>query len=241
MTTLIILAVIVVIGLAIAFGKSQLARTARNRVSDVGDSLQHAIADPVKDGEADIKAAQKEVDHLNSTIAELITSTKQLEHKVENAKADAEKFEHIAQAAGQAGNKDDVITAVTKKKAVEAEATTLQKEIDKNHALEAQLKDQVRGITQKISDAENGKVRLSAILESSALRENVAKAAAGATNNAGLAGLDNLAKAADEAEAKAAAWEDIANTSTAGTAAALEKKYAGAAVSDDELSKYLKV
>jgi len=239
MTILIILAVIVAIGLTIIF-ESQLGRTARNRVSDVGDILQHAIADPVKDGEADIKAAQKEVDHLNSTIAELITSTKQLEHKVENAKADAEKFEHIAVAAGQAGNKDDVITAITKKKAVEAEATTLQKEIDKNHALEAQLKDQVRGITQKISDAENGKVRLSAILASSALRESVAKAAAGATNNAGLAGLDNLAKAADEAEAKAAAWEDIANTSTAGTAASLEKKYAGAAVSDDELSKYIK-
>jgi len=236
-TTLIILAIIVAI---LIFGKSRLSKLAKNRISDITESLADSLSDPIKDGEADIKAAQSEVGELNSTIAELITSTKQLEIRAQNSKQDVTKFDNIATAAGKAGNREDVITAVTQKNNAEKQATTLTKEIEKNRALEIQLKAQVKTLSQKIADAQNGKVRLAAVLESSALREKIAKAAAGSTSEEGLAGLDNLAKAADEAEARATAWEDIANTSNEGTATSLEKKYSGAAVSEDEISKYIK-
>ena len=236
-TTLIILAIIVAI---LIFGKSRLSKLAKNRISDITESLADSLSDPIKDGEADIKAAQSEVGELNSTIAELITSTKQLEIRAQNSKQDVTKFDNIATAAGKAGNREDVITAVTQKNNAEKQATTLTKEIEKNRALEIQLKAQVKTLSQKIADAQNGKVRLAAVLESSALREKIAKAAAGSTSEEGLAGLDNLAKAADEAEARATAWEDIANTSTEGTATSLEKKYSGAEVSEDEISKYIK-
>jgi phage shock protein A len=236
-TILIILAIIVAI---LIFGKSRLSKLAKNRISDITDSIADSLSNPIKDGEADIKAAQSEVGHLNSTIAELITSTKQLETRTQNLKQDVTKFDNIAVAAGKAGNREDVITAVTQKSNAEKQAATLTKEIEKNHSLETQLKAQVKTLSQKIADAQNGKVRLAAVLESSALREKIAKAAAGSTSEEGLAGLDNLAKAADEAEARATAWEDIANTSTEGTATSLEKKYSGAAVSEDEISKYIK-
>lgn len=236
-TTLIILAIIAAI---FFLGKSRLSKLAKNRLIDLTENIADSLSNPIKDGEADIKAAQSEVSHLNSTIAELITSTKQLDIRAQNLKQDVTKFDNIAVAAGKAGNREDVITAVTQKNNAEKQSTTLTKEIEKNRALEIQLKAQVKTLNQKIVDAQNGKVRLAAVLESSALREKIAKAAAGSTSEEGLAGLDNLAKAADEAEARATAWEDIANTSTEGTATSLEKKYSGVEVSEDEISKYIK-
>ena len=225
--------------MAIMFGKSQLAKTARNRVSDIGDTITKTIADPIKDGEADIKEAHKELDSLNSTIAELITETFKLKHRVDNYTADVAKYENIAIAAGKAGDKDGVTQAVNLKKTAETQATTLQKEVAKNTTLEAQLREQVSLLSHKIENAENSKVRLSAILTSSNLRETIAKKAAGVGTANGLAALDNITNAADNAEAKAEAWEKIAATSTSGSAQTLEKKYATPAVTDDEISKYL--
>ena len=238
MTTFIIAGIFLFI-IAIMFGKSQLAKTARNRVSDIGDTITKTIADPVKDGEADIREAHKELDSLNSTIAELITETFKLKHRVENFNADVTKYENIAVAAGKAGDKDGVMQSVTLKKTAESQAATLQKEVDKNTALETQLREQVSILSHKIENAENSKVRLSAILTSSSLRESIAKKAAGVGSGNGLAALDSLTTAADNAEAKAEAWENMAATSTSGAAQTLEKKYATPAISDDELSKYL--
>ena len=238
MTTFIIAGIFLFI-IAIMFGKSQLAKTARNRVSDIGETITKTIADPVKDGEADIIEAHKELDSLNSTIAEIITETFKLKHRVENFNADVTKYEIIAVAAGKAGDKDGVMQSVTLKKTAESQAATLQKEVDKNTALETQLREQVSILSHKIENAENSKVRLSAILTSSSLRESIAKKAAGVGSGNGLAALDSLTTAADNAEAKAEAWENMAATSTSGAAQTLEKKYATPAISDDELSKYL--
>ena len=130
---------------------------------------------------------------------------------------------------------EDVKEAITKKKNAEKQSETLAQQLDKNNALKKTLMTQVKTLMQEIEDAQNGKVRLAAQLESSALREKIAKQTAGYGQNHDS--LKSLAQAADRAEAKAEAWEEIATGNSEST---LEQKYATeTAVSDEDISKYI--
>ncbi len=212
-----------------------------NALRGYDDKVAEAMADPVRDGKFAIEDAKKEVASFTSNIATLVAGTKELEGKRDNQQKIVAKFERIATQAGTANDADGVREALTYKQKATDQITAFNAEIKANKALEAQLRAQLNDMQDRIENATNNEVRLTAQIQSSNLRSQVAQSAAGNGSGKGLSALDDLEQAANKAKAKAEAWEDLASTTPANKSEELEKKYSGAStVSDNDVQKYMK-
>src|SRR3712207_5885328 len=98
-------------------------------------SAANAISDPIRDGELAIRDAQKEVDQFLGQIHQLMTNTGVLDSQLRNARADLDKYDVISRRAAAAGNRDDVVAAVSAKQKAEQMVATLSKNVEANRAL----------------------------------------------------------------------------------------------------------
>jgi len=220
-----------------------LLKSIANALRGATEAAANQLQDPVRDGKFAIEDAKKQKDAFVSQIASLVAGTKALEKRVANENAEVQKFENIAQRAGAANDADGVREALALKAKNQKEADAFQHEIDQNKALEAKLRAQLDDMNARIENAETDSVRLGVRVESSKLRTEVAKGAAGVSGGDGLAALDELSKAADDSDAQAEAWEEMAKTNAHASGSDLSAKYGDGtkgAVSDDDVAKYLK-
>lgn len=195
---------------------------------------ENALINPVDQSVLAIKDSEEQVSRFKGAIAKAMAQNKTLDTQNKAAKLDVEKFTRIAQLAVEAGNDEDAKEALLEKNKAQIRSNTLSTQIDTNNGLITQQRAQLERIEEKISNAKNNQTILTARLEGANARKELSKAGDEAGNGDGLAKLDNLQKAVDQAEGEAAAFEDLNGTYEI----PLEEKYSNANFSvDNELAQ----
>ena len=178
-----------------------------NIFRDGGNKMADKLADPVRDGRLAIEDAGKQVTVLSGKAAAIGRETNLTQGKLDQAKADVEKYDRIAKAAAGAGNIEDVKTAAQAKHSAENQVSTYQGIIDKNAGVSKTIIAQITDLENKIEEAKSNLARLEASITSDKLREDTAKADVLGQSKTTCSSLDAIQKAADTAKASADAWE----------------------------------
>lgn len=212
---------------------SSLLMAIRNFFREQHDNAAAAIADPVRDASYDIADAKRQVAEFETKIAQLMSNTISTKKKATACGEDVTKWQKIAETAAKAGNREDAATAITNRMNAERQQQTFLSEAERNDKVVENLRAQLASNRTKIARAESNQAQLSARLEGSKIRKELA--GAGSVLDGGpLSRLNKLEEAVDASESEAAAYE-ILNTNTNES---LETKYATAdADVDAELDK----
>lgn len=188
------------------------------------DEAADALADPARDADFAIEDSKKMAEKFQSDIANAMAATKRLEAQRDEFKANAKKWSKAAENAAADGNRDAARQALEKKIEAENRVKTLDADIKRNKDTEQKFRKQLDKIRSKIAKAEADKEMLKARLASGKTRQALAQASSDFGNDSPLAALDNLGKAAMEAETVADAHEELSGSSEE----ALLEQYGGA-------------
>lgn len=220
---------------------ASLFKAISNVVRGAKDDLTKKMADPVRDGKLAIADSEKQVGEFTSKIAKLVAENKRLIKQRDEAAAEVEKFTRIAQRAAEAGNEDDVRSALEMKTRSDERVVTLSAEIERSEQLTTMLRDQLGKARAKVAQAKSNLTRMTARVEGAKIRTELAKASSEfGGGKSPLSALDDLEKSVEEQESEAEAWEEMAGVEQAGSAQDLASKYdAPASALDDEVAKLM--
>jgi phage shock protein A len=205
------------------------------------EELDKSLADPARDGHFAIIDAEKEIQTFSTQLRDQKAKTIELRKQLEDATADVTKYDGISKKAAQAQDGDAVKSALTKKAAAQAKAESLTGMIHANEAIETAAQHHIDDVTGQINAAKNTEEQSKTRIQMASLRENLASSQANLVGGGNaLSKINDLAKAADAAEAKAKATEEMASASPEGQDKALEKYASTAAPIDDEAAALMK-
>lgn len=209
-----------------------------NMFREKRDQAAKALEDPIRDGKFAIEDSKTAIRKFTTDVAHLRAATIKLEQEHKDALSEKKKYEGIAGAAGKAGNKDDVETAVGKITQWTTRAAELKRQIDNNKKTQQNLQSQLEKSRTKVNRAEQNHQTLAARKKGADIRKSLAMASSKfAEGQGGLAALDNLEDAVRDTEAEAQAFEEMAAPADEG----LEDKYAaGASGEEDMVAKFMK-
>ena len=203
------------------------------------DEAAKKLADPVRDGKFAIEDAEGQIREFRGVLTKLVAVSKKLERDVAAAKGEIKKYDRLATAAGADGNEAAVNQAVERIEEWETKKETAATQLKRNLADEGKLRKQLSDAETKVSTAKSNMHMLAARKQGAEIRKQLSDAASKfGAGGKGLAALDDLREAVDEAEAEADAAEDLSG----GGDDDLLAEYAsggGAAISA-RASKYLK-
>lgn len=212
-----------------------ISRTIRGK----RDEATKKLADPVRDGKFAIEDAEGQIREFRGVLTKLVAASKKLEREVAAAKVEIKKYDRLATTAGEDGNEAAVNQAVAKIEEWEAKKETAATQLKRNLGDEGKLRKQLSDAETKVSTAKSSMHMLAARKQGAEIRKQLSDASSKfGTSGKGLAALDDLREAVDEAEAEADAAEDL---SSGGDEDLLEQ-YAGggSAATSARASKYLK-
>ena len=204
-----------------------LLKTLQNIFREHSENLDKALSDPTRDGHFAIEDAQKEVTVFETKLQGLVGQTIQLKNKRDEAANDVQKYQTIAERAAQAQAKDDVVAALAEKNRAQGTLDSLTKEIEANERVQANAKEHIAAVRAKVEAAKNTESQATMRIATANLREDLAASASTFGKNNGLAGIDSLNEAADKAEAKAQAAEELSAETPIAKQQNLESKYSG--------------
>jgi phage shock protein A len=189
------------------------------------DDAAKKLEDPVRDGQFAIEDSEKEIAEFRMSIGKYAGVVKQQEHKIDDIKAQVQKWAGIAEHAAVDGNVDDVRAALTEKGRQEQALKTCQVELDKNQAMLANIKSRYQDAQRKVEEAKSNFVQLEVRQESADLRKGLAASVGDVGNSSAFAKLDDLRTAVVANECEAEALEEMSDISQ--PSKKLEDKYSG--------------
>ena len=209
----------------------------KNMFREKRDQAAKALADPVRDGKFAIEDSKKQIREYTTQVAKLRAATIKMEQDHRDALAEKKKYTRIATQAGDAGNKDDVQTAVGKITEWGNRASELKKQIDANATTQKNLQAQLERARTKVNRAEQNHQTLAARKKGAEIRKSLAAASQlFAEGQGGLAALDDLDEAVRNDEAEAQAMEEMSAPADEG----LDEKYgSGSGDEDDMVAKFM--
>lgn len=208
----------------------------RNRIKATAMNANERLRDPESDGKVALADAKHELENLRTQRREHLTSIEQF--KLERAPLvfEVDKFEKLAQAAGKAGNREDVATAVERKKSAQSQLDHIDEQITEYKKMADDYSATIAQRQREIQDAESNSKLLVSSIKLDHLKE---KQAMELSRKEGFAGLATLKNDALKAKARATAAQ-IASRSDE-PSKALEEKYAiPSGTSDEEVNAYMK-
>lgn len=195
-----------------------------NRIRSFFNKITKKLRKASIDGEIAIMNAKKELEQFTEECAGVQSRIKGTERTLDELTLQIEKLERIEKLAADAGNEDDVRTAVRERLNIQNRRSLLEKSIKTNKDLYQKMVSIRTGMVSKIQNAEANLSSLIAREEMATLRKDMAKAASGISNSSSFAALKEIESNVNGTEVEADAWEDIQNL-TSGNAEDLSEKY----------------
>lgn len=173
------------------------------------DDAADAISDPIRDAKFAIEDSEELVSNFESHIADLMAHSKRTALSINSAEHDVAKWDSIAKAAANSGNRPDCESAVKQKTEAQQKRDRLRTEFEQSEQVVAGLRKQLDAAKEKISHAKNNKEVLSARLKGAEIREQLSNASTAMKVGGPLAALSALEQKTIETETHADAVDDL--------------------------------
>lgn len=184
-----------------------------NRVSDIFKANINDMLDKAEDPEKMLKQMVIEMEEsVNKTtlaVASSIANEKQLEHKIEKAKADNTDWEQKAVQALTAGREDLARAALEKKAIAERNINDLQPIYQQAKATAEKMREQLNALKAKLDEARMRQSTLIARAQAAKAQKQIAQAFSGVGSDA-FGKFDKYESKIEQLEAEAQAHEMLA-------------------------------
>lgn len=155
---------------------------------------------------------QKSVAQATSALATAMSQERKMEHEYKKHTSAAKNWEHKAMQALQAGNEDIARQALSKKNEAEQQANQYKEMYERSAADTVKLKEQVKDLKTKLTDAKNKESMLIARSQAAKARTKMAKdMGSGIDSNSVLDKFDKYEEKILQAEAEADAYESLSS------------------------------
>jgi len=212
-----------------------MTKSVINRFASKAENLAEELRDPVADAEAAIRKIENDKRDAISLRKTLLVKISTLKGRITKAKANVDKFENLAVLAGQAGNAEDVQSALQSKNNEIALTADLESQLLSTQKQEDELENLIKNCDSLVESAKNKKEIVAAQIETNKFKTQVASVLKDNSGDA-ISAIQRLEADAEKYKAEAEAAEEFA-----GENRSLEQKYAfKSTVSSADLSKYLK-
>ena len=165
-----------------------------------------------------------------------MASKKQKQKQIPSLEANIRKYESFAVKAGAAGNENDVREAVKEKLKFQTQLSSIQSEIEKDTALEANLRKQLSVARDRIASSSAKADSLRVQQSSAKIRQALASNSLGSSSG-NLSQLNDWEEKVNRDLALAEAKEELAGAGN--TAESLSEKYQDTSDIDAEMAKYM--
>ncbi|MEY3870012.1 MAG: hypothetical protein RLZZ338_3903 [Cyanobacteriota bacterium] len=182
------------------------------------NSLINAAEDPEKILEQTVMDMQEDLVQLRQAVAGAIASQKRTERQYHQAETTSEEWYQRAQLALQKGDERLAREALARRKSYQEMANTLKTQIEQHGAIVNQMKDNMRGLESKISEAKAKKDMFIARVRSAKASERLHEVMGNMKSGGSLNAFERMEEKVMQLEAQSDA---IANLGTSD----IEKKF----------------
>lgn len=196
------------------------------------NSLIGQAEDPEKVLEQTVMDMQENLIQLRQAVAQAIATQKRTERQCSQANSTAQEWYNRAQLALQKGDDDLARQALTKRKSYQETAEAMQVQIDQQSIVVNRLKQDMRGLESKISEARTKKDMYIARARSAQATQKINEMLGGVNTTTSLTAFERMEEKVLELEAQSEAIAELGTND-------LEKKFIsleGADEVDDELA-----
>jgi phage shock protein A len=196
------------------------------------NSLVGAAEDPEKILEQAVMDMQEDLVQLRQAVAGAIAAQKRTERQCSQAESTAAEWYQRAQLALQKGEENLAREALTRKKSYQETATAMKASLGQQNAVVAQLKDNMRALESKISEAKSKKDMYIARARSAKASERLQEMMGNLNTGSALSAFERMEEKVMQLESRSEAIAELGTND-------LEKKFLsleGAEDVDSELA-----
>ena len=182
------------------------------------NSLINAAEDPEKILEQTVMDMQEDLVQLRQAVAGAIASQKRTERQYHQAQTTSEEWYQRAQLALQKGDERLAREALARRKSYQEMANTLKTQIEEHGAIVNQMKDNMRGLESKISEAKAKKDMFIARVRSARASERLHEVMGNMKSGGSLNAFERMEEKVMQLEAQSDAIADLGTSE-------IEKKF----------------
>ncbi|WP_293336640.1 PspA/IM30 family protein [Microcoleus sp. CAWBG58] len=182
------------------------------------NSLVGAAEDPEKILEQAVMDMQEDLIGLRQAVAGAIAAQKRTERQCSQAESTATEWYQRAQLALQKGEENLAREALTRKKSYQETATAMKASLGQQNAVVAQLKENMRSLESKISEAKSKKDMYIARARSAASSERLQEMMGNLSTGSALSAFEKMEEKVMQLEARSEAIAELGTND-------LEKKF----------------
>ncbi|MEG3925885.1 PspA/IM30 family protein [Microcoleus sp. D3_18a_C4] len=190
------------------------------------NSLVGAAEDPEKILEQAVMDMQEDLVQLRQAVAGAIAAQKRTERQCSQAESTAAEWHQRAQLALQKGEENLAREALTRKKSYQETATAMKASLDQQSAVVTKLKENMRALESKISEAKSKKDMYIARARSAASSERLQEMMGNLSTGSALSAFERMEEKVMQLEARSEAIAELGTND-------LEKKFLSLEGADD--------
>ncbi|MEG3922656.1 MULTISPECIES: PspA/IM30 family protein [unclassified Microcoleus] len=190
------------------------------------NSLVGAAEDPEKILEQAVMDMQEDLVQLRQAVAGAIAAQKRTERQCSQAESTAAEWHQRAQLALQKGEENLAREALTRKKSYQETATAMKASLDQQSAVVTKLKENMRTLESKISEAKSKKDMYIARARSAASSERLQEMMGNLSTGSALSAFERMEEKVMQLEARSEAIAELGTND-------LEKKFLSLEGADD--------
>lgn len=180
--------------------------------SNINDLISKA-EDPEKMLNQMIVDMQEQIIEAKKGVAGAIADEKRLERQMNEQRSKASEWEKKAMIAVKAGKEDLAKQALVRKQEYDGYANDLQPQYDAQHQAVMKLKDQLKGLQNKIDEANRKKNILIARAKRAETTKKIQQTMGSLSNNSAFDVFDRMSTKVDKIEAEADALAELSDMS----------------------------
>lgn len=189
-------------------------------------SLVSKAEDPEKILEQAVEDMQQDLIALRQAVAGAIATQKRTERQASQAEATAQEWFNRAQLALSKGDENLAREALTRRKSYQETATAMQSQLSQQAGVVTKLKDNMRSLESKISEAKTKKDLFIARARSAQASQKIQEMLGNVGTSSALGAFEKMEEKVMQLEAQSEALEELGSNE-------LEKRYAALEAGDE--------
>lgn len=190
------------------------------------NSLVGQAEDPEKILEQAVEEMQQDLIGLRQAVAQSIATQKRTERQASQAQATAEEWYNRAQLALSKGDENLAREALTRRKSYQETSIAMQSQLSQQSGVVTKLKDNMRSLESKISEAKTKKDLYIARARSAQASQKIQEMLGNVGTGSALSAFEKMEEKVSQLEAQSEALQELGSDD-------LEKRYAALEADDD--------
>lgn len=190
------------------------------------NNLVGQAEDPEKILEQAVEEMQQDLIGLRQAVAQSIATQKRTERQASQAQATADEWYNRAQLALSKGDENLAREALTRRKSYQETAIAMQSQLSQQSGVVSKLKDNMRSLESKISEAKTKKDLYIARARSAQASQKIQEMLGNVGTGSALSAFEKMEEKVSQLEAQSEALQELGSDD-------LEKRYAALEAGDD--------